>query len=196
MAEFNIPRIRYRWKGYWTTTAAYIEDDIVFHAGSSWACIRPHTAGNFNTDQTYLVDPLDTSVSPAWTKVTDGYQFRGLWASSIVYGLGDIVIAGGNLYLCSTGHTSALYFETNITDWDIFVEGNNWRTTWTPSSVYKAGDVVAYNGIVYRAIREHVAGRNDEGIDIGDGDSTNDSTAETWEIVYDNVKFVGPYTMI
>ena len=195
MAEFNIPRIRYRWKGYWTTTTAYIEDDIVFYAGSSWACIRPHTAGNFNTDQTYLVTPEDTAASPAWVKVTDGYQFRGVWASSTIYGLGDIVIAGGNLYLCATGHTSALYFETNITDWDIFVEGNNWRTTWTPNSVYKTGDVVAYNGIVYRCIREHVAGRTEEGIVIGDGDSTNDSTAETWEIVYDNVKFVGTYAI-
>ena len=195
MAEFNIPRIRYRWKGYWTTTTAYIEDDIVFHAGSSWACIRTHTAGNFNTDQTYLADPLDSAVSPAWTKVTDGYQFRGVWTSSTIYSLGEIVIAGGNLYLCSTGHTSSLYFETNITEWDIFVEGNNWRTTWTPGSVYKAGDVVAYNGIVYRCVREHVAGRTDEGIAIGDGDSTNDSTAETWEIVYDNVKFVGPYAI-
>ena len=195
MAEFNIPRIRYRWKGYWTTTTAYIEDDIVFYAGSSWACIRPHTAGNFNTDQTYLADPLDSAASSAWTKVTDGYKFRGVWTSSTIYGPGEIAIAGGNLYLCVTGHTSALYFETNITDWDIFVEGNNWRTTWTPGSVYKAGDVVAYNGIVYRCIREHVAGTTAEGIVIGDGDSTNDSTAETWEIVYDNIKFVGTYAV-
>jgi hypothetical protein len=195
MAEFNIPRIRYRWKGYWTTTTAYIEDDIVFYAGSSWACIRPHTSGNFNTDQTYLADPLDSAASSAWTKVTDGYKFRGVWASSTIYGPGDIAIIGGNLYLCTTGHTSALYFETNITDWDIFIEGNNWRTTWTPNSIYKTGDVVAYNGIVYRCVREHVAGRTEEGIIIGDGDSTNDSTAETWEIVYDNVKFVGPYAI-
>jgi len=195
MAEFNIPRIRYRWKGYWTTTTAYIEDDIVFYAGSSWACIRPHTSGNFNTDQTYLADPLNTEVSAAWVRVTDGYKFRGVWASSTIYGPGEIVIAGGNLYLCSVGHTSSLYFETNITEWDIFIEGNNWRTTWTSASVYKVGDVVAYNGIVYRCIREHVAGTTAQGIVIGDGDSTNDSTAETWEIVYDNIKFVGAYTI-
>ena len=195
MAEFNIPRIRYRWKGYWTTTTAYIEDDIVFYAGSSWACIRPHTSGNFNTDQTYLADPLNTEASAAWVRVTDGYQFRGVWTSSTIYGPGEIVIAGGNLYLCSEGHTSSLYFETNITEWDIFVEGNNWRTTWAPAAVYKVGDVVSYNGIVYRCIREHVAGSTAEGIVIGDGDSTNDSTAETWEVVYDNVKFIGSYTI-
>ena len=30
MAEFSIPKIRFKWKGLWTGTTSYNKDDVVF----------------------------------------------------------------------------------------------------------------------------------------------------------------------
>ena len=33
MAEFKLDRIRFRWKGAWSSTTAYIKDDVVSYGG-------------------------------------------------------------------------------------------------------------------------------------------------------------------
>jgi hypothetical protein len=40
------------WKGAWTTTTAYVLNDIVSSSGSSYICIVAHTSGTFATDLT------------------------------------------------------------------------------------------------------------------------------------------------
>jgi hypothetical protein len=40
------------WKSAWTTTTAYVVNDIASNAGSSYICIVAHTSGTFATDLT------------------------------------------------------------------------------------------------------------------------------------------------
>ena len=39
MAEFNIDRIRFRWKNIWAISTVYRKDDIVIYQGKSYVCL-------------------------------------------------------------------------------------------------------------------------------------------------------------
>ena len=197
MAEFKISRIRYTWKGEWAPdSTTYNKDDVVRYGGSTWICLRQHTASTFEDDQAYFALPSDTQPTPAWLKMTDGYAWRGTWASTTLYDSGDIVLYGGVIYLCVTSHTSQAVFDTNIADWAVYLSADNWRTSWTPATRYGIGDIVRYNGIVYRCIIGHTSGTTEQGLEIGNNDDQDDSTGELWQEIYLGVERVGVWTSV
>jgi hypothetical protein len=197
MAEFKITRFRYTWKDQWITADEYNKDDVVYYQGSSWVCLRQHTAGDFADDIAFIAAG-DTNPSPAWRKMTDGRTFSGEWANNTRYNPGMLVKTGGNVYLCVTAHTSSTNFNSDTIYWELFAVGSNFRNTWAAATRYRVGDVVRYNGYTYQCVLEHVSSTIEEGIVVGvnDGDdepANNDSTAETWTTVVENYSFVGEY---
>lgn len=198
MAEFKISRLRYRWRGTWETSTSYIKDDIVEYAGSSWYCVRAHTSDNFLDEQEFLDTPSATSFSPAWIKMTDGKKFMGQWTAATAYIVGDLVAAGGTIYLCTVDHLASAQFVTDIANWAVYAIGSNFRQDWTQNTRYRVGDIVKYNGITYQCILEHTSGTNNQGIIVGDNidrTETDDSSAETWLVLFDTQNFVGDYTV-
>ena len=193
MAEFKISRIRYTWKGNWNTSTAYNKDDVVKYGGSTWVCVRQHTASQFLTDQQYLANPGDSDFTPAWIRMTDGRAFRGDWAQSTVYAEGDLVKYGGILYIILQDHTSGSTFAANAIKTADYISLYSWRELWSPNTRYGVGDVVMYNGIVYRCIVEHTSASTDSGIEIGNNDSIDDSTGEQWEVLYEGINYAGEW---
>ena len=193
MAEFKITRFRYTWTGDWdTNVATYFKDDVVYYRGSSWVCIRQHSPTVFATDQSYT-PAGETNAVPAWTKTTEGREFLGPWTSDTRYDPGMLVVDGGNLYLCIVSHQSSTNFNTNADKFEIFATGINFRNTWAAGLRYKVGDAVRYNGYTYQCTLEHTSGTVSEGIIVGNNDSIDDSTAETWAILVENYTYVGEY---
>jgi hypothetical protein len=193
MAEFKITRFRYTWTGDWDTNVpTYFKDDVVYYQGSSWVCIRQHSPTVFATDQLYT-PAGETNAVPAWTKTTEGREFLGPWASDTRYDPGVLVSNGGNLYLCITSHQSSTYFNTNADKFEILATGTNFRNTWTAGTRYEVGDAVRYNGYTYQCVLEHVAGTLSQGVLVGNNDSIDDSTAETWSVIVENYTYVGEY---
>jgi hypothetical protein len=186
MAEFKISRIRYTWKGQWVTSTAYNRDDVVSYGGSSWVCFRQHTASAFAADQTFLANPNDTDPSPAWRKMTDGYAYRNQWQPNTLYNPGDIVLNGGNLYLGITSYTSGSTFDTGIANWAIYSVGSAFKQDWTQNTRYGIGDVVKYNGIVYRCVEGHTAGSTSNGLE---------QDQSKWQLFYDGVEYRGDWTV-
>jgi len=187
MAEFKISRFRYTWKGDWVTATPYIKDDVVKFGGSSWVCVRGHTAAAFANDQTYT--PIgETDASPAWTKMTDGYEWRDAWVSSRVYSVGDIVTNGGDVYLCTIPHTSLSTFVARAANWSTYASGIFWSDDWITATRYEVGDLVKYNGILYRCTVEHVSGVTLENL-------AADSALQYWEVYNSGVEYVGSWTI-
>jgi hypothetical protein len=193
MAEFRISRFRYTWEGNWTTAVTYNRDDVVYYRGSAWVCIRQHTSSAFNADLTFIPSG-QTLATPAWVKMSEGRAFLGPWTSTTLYEPNDLILHGGNLYVCIVSHTSSTYFNTNINNWEVFATGHNYRNTWTAASRYLVGDVIRYNGYVYQCVLEHIAGSVSQGINVGNNDSEGDSTAETWKVVVENYNYAGSYS--
>jgi hypothetical protein len=194
MAEFKISRIRYTWRNTWAITTAYNRDDVIRYGGSTWICQRQHTATAFATDQTYLANPGDSAPTPAWLKMTDGYAWRGSWTTPTLYNPGDIALYGGVIYLCVTSHTSVSTFDASISNWTVYLSADNWRTNWAPSTRYGIGDVVKYNGTVYRCLVGHTSSSTALGLEVGNNDTQDDSTGELWQAVYEGIEYVGTWT--
>ena len=106
MAEFNLERFKYSWKGDWTTGTAYKRDDIVRYGGKSYVCIVTHTAdANFYTDLDYI---LPTVFHESLDINDIAKSFVGRWATATFYKIGDIVLhdgafvaTGGNHAVCN-----------------------------------------------------------------------------------------------
>ena len=100
MAEFKLGRIKFVYQGAWTTSTAYVVDDVVTVGGKTYICTISHTASAlFVTDL--------SAVPSNWNLVADGSKWTGNWANGTYYNAGDQALYGGVVYLCTTGHTSA-----------------------------------------------------------------------------------------
>ena len=182
MADFKISRLRYTWRGGWSSGVEYNRDDVIRYGGGSWTCIRQHTASAFATDQAFTVG---TDPSPAWSKMSDGYQFRGTWGSTVLYNPGDTVLYGGVIYLCIISHTSSSTFATNNDKWTVYTSLHNWTNEWTADTRYGIGDLVKYGGVVYRCVLEHTSGTISQGLE---------NNQFSWSLVHSNIEYKGEWT--
>ena len=174
MAEFNIDRIRFRWKSTWATSFVYRKDDIIYYQGKSYVCIVGHTSQSSTTG--FYTD-LEHA-TPKWELQHDGFLWRGDWSNSTFYSVGEIVKWEGYVYRCITSHTSNVVtsqgVHTDYSKWTIVAATDNWVNTWAASYFYDLGDVVTYNGITYRCIAKHTADNEANGLEVDQS---------SWEIV-------------
>ena len=163
MAEFNLERIRFRWKNEWVVSTDYVKDDIVYFEGKAYVCLLGHNS----SATTIYPDLLLAAPNTRWVLMFDGNQWRGNWTSDTVYSIGDIIKYSGYVYQCTVGHQSTNIVSQgpiqDIGNWTIVATTYNWINTWTPSisgstqQYYNLGDVVIYNGITYICTLKHVA---------------------------------------
>ena len=151
MAEFKLGRIKFVWKGDWTTATIYYKDDIVRQGGNTYICIKGHTAAALFT----------TNQATYWDKISDGQDWKSDWVAGTYYKVNDVVAYGGYLYIANTGHTAAatstLGLEADQSKWDTFAEGFNYKTAWATSTRYKINDLAKYGGTVYTCITGHTS---------------------------------------
>jgi hypothetical protein len=145
MAEFKIGRLRFVWRGVWTTGYDYVKDDVIRVGGSSYVCIEGH-----RSDTTFASD------SDKWERMQEGIQFRGNWAATTIYEINDIVVYGGISYIVTTAHTSTSTFDP--TKFSSVVKGFDWKGNWSGSSVdYKLNDLTKYGPNVYFCSTAHIS---------------------------------------
>jgi hypothetical protein len=151
-------------------------------------CVRGHTSSAFATNQTYG-PPEASEAVPAWIKMTDGYEWKDEWTGAgTLYSPGDVVSNGGEVYLCVTSHTSLSTFVASAANWAVYSSGISWANNWTSTTRYEVGELVKYNGVVYRCTVEHVSGTILENL-------AGDSALQYWEIYNRGVEYVGTWAI-
>ena len=157
MAEFKLGRIRFVWKGDWTASNIYYQDDVVAFGGKTYICTIGHTS------QTDFFSDLDI-VPSKWNLVSDGQTWKGEWTVSTSYVVDDIVSYGARLYIANTAHTSTATdvdatdgLEADIANWDAYAEGLDWKGDWSTSTRYRINDFVKYGGSTYVCNTLHVS---------------------------------------
>ena len=171
-----------QWQGDWTSNTYYKQNDIVKYGGYIYVANTAHTsevdgteAGKLETDQA------------KWDLFAEGFDWKNNWEINTVYKVNDIVKYGGNIYLCNTPHTSSLTtasdvdgLEEDLSKWDIFAKGMDWKTDWAGSTRYKTGDLVKYGGQLYIANQGHISGTVAEGLE---GDQSK------WDYVHKGIEY-------
>ena len=149
MAEFRLGRLKFNWRGDWTTSTAFVIDDLVRFGANSYVCVGNHTSAStqsgFSGDSIY------------WQLHTAGFDYQNEWATNTSYVPDDIVKEGGNLYICTNQHTStgivsAWYTSDFPAHWELFQEGLNFVGTYATNTYYGINDVTLYGCRQYRTI--------------------------------------------
>jgi hypothetical protein len=182
MAEFKLGRIRFIWKSNWVTGTTYIKDDVVRYGGKVYICLAGHTA---NAD--FYID-LENA-TPKWGQMSDGQAWRGDWATAQYYKENDLVKWGGLVYICTNGHTSSTYLETNQSDWNLFAESLDWKSTWATSTYYKVNDVVKYGGYTYLCITSHTSNASATLLSGG-----LEADQAKWQVIHPGLEYKGVFT--
>jgi hypothetical protein len=148
MAEFNLGRLRFVWKGEWVTGTAYLRDDVVRYGGTSYVCKAGHTAqSNFYADRDL----------GSWEIMAGGFEWASEWVGGTYYKVGNVVRYGVTVYYCNTGHTAdPTTFENDGANWEILVAGLNWRDTWGAGIQYQANELVVQSDRLYIALRDNI----------------------------------------
>ena len=181
MAEFKLDRIRFRYRGDWSSTTNYVKDDVIRYGAKVYVCIEVHQAdANFYND-------LNNS-TPRWVQMMDGQSWTGEWQAATFYRIGDLVKLGGVIYKCIEGHTSNTSANDGILGdelkWVYFARGENWTSVWTPDTLYNVDDTVIYGGTVYKCLTSHQSQNADAGLEFD---------AEKWEFYSQSDNFRGEW---
>ena len=157
MAEFKLGRIRFVWKGDWSADNVYYQDDVVAFGGKTYICTIGHTS------QTDFFSDFDI-VPPKWNLVSDGQTWKGEWTTDTDYVVDNIVSYGARLYIANTAHTSSETvvdetdgLEADLSKWDLFAEGLDWKGDWSTDTRYRINDLVKYGGTTYVCNELHVS---------------------------------------
>jgi len=143
MADFVLGRLKFKWRGDWSTSTAYLIDDIVKYGGNTYVCVTNHTSQS--TEANFYTDLNSNSY---WQLHTEGLFFKSDWAGSTFYKLNDLVKYGAYQYRCILQHTSASDFAIG-SNWQTYTEGLQWEDTYNAGTTYQDGDVVSYGGYTY-----------------------------------------------
>ena len=177
MADFVLGRLKFKWRGDWAVSTAYLIDDIVKYGGNTYVVTANHTSqssiANFYTDLS----------AGKYSLHTEGLFFKGDWAASTFYKLNDLVKYGAFHYRCISQYTSSSSFAIG-SNWQVFTEGLQWEDSYNSSTTYQDGDVVSYGGYTYVYINATPAS----------GNTPTDNSY--WDIITTGYKQEGDYSYI
>ena len=152
------------YEGTYSTTQYYQKGDVVHYGGYSYVALVSNTN----------IIPGVTDSTNTWELIQTGYNFRSEWNSSTAYKTGDVVRAGGNLFIAVQDSTGADPDTTFIYDpgsdapdpWQLLVTGKAFKGSWKESDsngaiTYFVGDVVTVAGTVYACIKTHESSSSD-----------------------------------
>lgn len=139
-----------KWSGEWATSTAYSLGNIVHFGGATYYCLTAHTSTtSFVANET------------KWEFIAKSDNWHRSWSVSTNYGVGDIVQYGGNVYRSIANHvsaaTTALGLEANSANWEKYIDGVDFKGTWSANSSYKINELVKVGADVWKCTATHSA---------------------------------------
>jgi hypothetical protein len=168
----------------WAPSTGYNLNDVVKVGGSEYICITGHTSNSSANSGFY-------SDSAYWQLFVNGFNWQSTWYPASYYNLNDIVKVGGKEYICILAHTSSTGtgntgFFTDLNagspKWNIYADGQSWRSSWASSTFYNVGDIVSYGGIVYICSTAHQSS------------TTLETNQSNWTVFTRGFNYLGTYT--
>jgi len=96
------------------------------------------------------------------------FNWKGAWASTIVYSRDDVIGYQGKTYVCLIPHTSSNNFSNdlnfvtpegaNTPYWNLVIPGKKFLGSWQTNQLYSLDNIVIQGGVVYSANTAHTSG--------------------------------------
>jgi hypothetical protein len=155
MADFKLGRIKFKWRGDWSTSTGFLIDDVVKYGGNTYVCIVNHTSQS--TSPGFYTDLSAVK----WSLQAESLFFKGTYAASTHYKLNDVVKYGARQFRCTTQHTSAAAVAgvaiLNASNFELYIDATDYKGTYTTSTYYKVNDVVKYGASLYICTTAHTS---------------------------------------
>ena len=155
MADFKLGRIKFKWRGNWSTSTAYLIDDIIKYGGNTYVCTTNHTSPAAETGF-YDGYPDSSTNLQYWSLQSEALFFKGDYANSTYYKLNDLVKYGNRQYRCTNSHTSSSVILDN-SKFELYLDGQDYKGDYAVSTYYKENDVVKYGGSLYICVSAHTS---------------------------------------
>jgi len=173
MADFKLGRIKFKWRGDWAASSAYVIDDIVKYGGNAYVCIQNHTSPA--NENLFYTSP--GTFTEYWQLHQESFYFKGAYANTTWYKLNDLVSYGGKQYRTTTAHTSSSLV-LDQSKFEQYSDGIIFKGDYASSTQYKLNDLVKYGGRTYRCTTEHTsAAGGDINIVLGNFDIYSEGLA-------------------
>ena len=170
MSTVNLGNLKFTWKGVWQSSTLYNKDDIVKYGGSAYVCVDAHTSAS-----TFAANELKFEL------MAEGISNAGVWSSGTLYQLNEVVTYGGAVYISLRENQNANP-ATSSSDWQKFVDGQQFEGEFDPAIEYQKGDIVYYGGYSYVAKSNTTANT-----------PTNDTY---WDVYIKGFEYAGPWNTI
>ena len=85
------------------------------------------------------------------------FKWRAGWVSGTDYTKDDVLYYRGRVYVCLVGHTSGADIRDDFSKWELMFDGQEWRGNWQTDTDYGIGNIVKYNGYIYRCTGNHTS---------------------------------------
>ncbi len=155
MADFKLGRIKFKWRGNWSTNTGYLIDDVVKYGGNTYVAIA-----NFTSSATEA-QFYDGPYTNYWSLQAESLFFKGTYAASTFYKLNDVVKYGARQFRCTTQHTSAAAVSgtaiLNTSNFELYIDATDYKGAYATSTYYKVNDVVKYGASLYICITAHTS---------------------------------------
>jgi hypothetical protein len=182
MADFKLGRIKFKWRGDWSTSTGFLLDDVVKYGGNTYVCIVNHTSQSTSPG-------FYTDLSAArWSLQAESLFFKGNYAASTHYKLNDVVKYGARQFRCTTQHTSAAAVSgvaiLNSANFELYIDATDYKGTYTTDTYYKVNDVVKYGGSLYICIDAHTSSASASSFDETKFDAYTEGLQfeDTWSV--------------
>ena len=153
-SKWNLVSDGQTWKGDWQPQIRYVYGDIVKYGGKLYICQEIHTSAADSTTG------LEADLA-SWELFAEGLEWKGNWQTSFDYKANDIVKYGGSTYVCNNAHISAATeasgLEADLSKWDLFNQGFDYKDQWAADTRYKVNDVVRFGANTYIATGYHTS---------------------------------------
>jgi len=116
MADFKLGRIKFKWKGTWAISTAYVKDDIVKFNANSFVCVTNHTSSG-------TIDGWFTNDYANWQLYVPGINNLGTYSSGTKYYQNDIVVSGGSAFISTTNANIGNTPISSPASWTLLVQG-------------------------------------------------------------------------
>jgi hypothetical protein len=181
----DLGRLRLSFQGDYADATNYQTNDVVRYGGNLYVYINAVTTQN--------IIPVTAS---HWSLMLEGTNFRGPWATSTSYLIGDVVNYGGLLYL-ALANSSNIQPDDDATKWQKYLDGLKFEGEWNSATAYQQADVVRLGGRVYISKIDNTgtkpgsAGSSEEWEVLSDGSRHFDSWHDTETYYINDVVTIG-----